>query len=239
MENYLNIANNWVFYLCAGIITLFVLLQAYLFFRHAFKEGNKQGLSKASMFRAFRTGFTTSIIPSIASVVALISMVPVLGLPIPWIRQTIMGSTAYELMSAGIGAKVMGVNNLGGTGYDSKVFATSVWVMTVGSVWAVAIIVFFLKFIKRKYSKVTDKDGNWKSVFMSAAFIGIFSVFIAGPITTGGISLITLLAGGLLMTVFAIIIVKLKQNWLKEYALTFSMLGAMAIAVIANNILFK
>ena len=239
MGDYLQIANNWVFYLCAFIITLFVLLQAYLFFRHAYREGQKRGLSKAAMFKAFRTGFTTSIIPSVASVVALLAMVPVLGLPIPWVRQTIMGSTAYELMAAGIGAKVMGVDNLGGTGYNSQVFATSIWVMTIGSVWAVAIIVFFLKFIKRKYSRVTDRDNNWKSVFISAAFIGIFSVFIAGPVTTGGIPLVTLLAGGVLMAVCALIIVKLRQNWLKEYALTFSMLGAMAVAVIATNIFLK
>lgn len=236
MNDYMNVANNKIFYVCGGIITIFVLFQAWLFFRHAFKEGLKCGLNRAAMYKALRTGFLSSIVPSIASVVALVAMVPVLGLPIPWIRQTIMGSTPYELLAAGIGAKTMGVSSLGGSGYTSAVFSSSIWIMTLGSVWAIVILVFFLKIIKKRYAKMTSKDPQWNGVLINAAFMGVFSVFIAEPVTQGGVPLATLLAGAAIMTVFAVVIVKFKQNWLKEYALTFSMIGAMICSVFITNL---
>lgn len=236
MSNYLNVANNQIFYVCVGVITLFVFLQAYLFFRHAYKEGLKCGLTKAQMLKAFRTGAFSSIIPSFASVVALVAMIPVLGMPIPWERQIIMGSTAYELLAAGIGAKSMGVASLGGEGYNSQIFASSIWVMTVGSIWAVAIILFFLKSIKKNYSKLSDKDSNWGTILTNSSFLGVFCIFIADPVTTGGIPLATLFAGGIFMTIFAVLITKFKLNWFKEYSLTLSMLGAMTCAAFISNL---
>lgn len=71
---------------------------------------------------------------------------------------------------------------------------------------------------------------------INAAFLGVFSIFIAGPITTGGLSLIALIAGGVIMMTLAFLIVKLKLDWLKEFALTLSMVGAMACVVLITQI---
>lgn len=236
MGDYLGIANNWVFYLCGIIVTILVTLQAVLFIRSSYREGLKRGLTREQMLKALRTGAVTGIIPSIASVVALATMVPMLGLPIPWLRQTIMGSTIYELTAAGIGAKAMEVSSLGGDGFTGPVFASAIWIMTLGSVWAVALIVFFLKPLQKKFAGIT-KDPGWKVVLVNAAFFGVFSIFIADPVIIGGLPLITLGAGGVFMVIFAILITKLKINWLKEFALTFSMVGAMACAAIVANII--
>jgi hypothetical protein len=164
-------------------------------------------------------------------------MIPVLGFAVPWIRQTVMGSTPYELTAAGIGAKVMGLSGLGGQNYTSSVFASSIWVMTMGSIWAVLIVVIFLKKLQKKYTTIVSGDSKWKVVLVNAAFLGVFGIFIADPIVSGGLPLITLAAGGVLMTVHAVMIVKFKLNWLKEFALTISMVGAMACAAIFSNIL--
>lgn len=238
MGDYLQIANSKIFYICGIVILLVIGLQAFLFIRMAFKEGSKLGLGKDKMYKALRASMISSIIPSLAIVVALIAMVPVLGIPIPWIRLSVIGSAPYELMAAGIGAKSMGVNGLGGAGYTKEVFANSVWVMCFGSIWSVSLVLFFLKKLKRGYSKVVDKDKNWKTVLTNAAFIGVMSIFIADPVTSGGLPLITLVSGGVIMTVFALLIFKFKINWLKEFAVTFSMIGAMLCAVIFTQILF-
>lgn len=241
MGDYIKIANSNVFYICAIVITLAVLLQAYIFIRISLKEGEKRGLSKKKMYQALRTGAVTSIVPSISTVVALIAMIPVLGLPIPWIRQSIMGSTLYELTAAGVGAKAMGVIKLGGPEYTASVFASSIWIMTLGSFWAVAIVVFFLKKYQSKITTISGGDPAWKNILINAAFFGVFSIFIADPVTsvtTDRLPLTTLIAGGFLMTIFGIIIVKLKQKWLREFALTFSMIGAMVVAALASHLHF-
>jgi hypothetical protein len=109
--------------------------------------------------------------------------------------------------------------------------------MTLGSFWAVAIIVFFLRALQGKYSKITGIDSNWKNTMINAAFLGVFSIFIAEPITTGGLSLIALIAGAVIMMFLAFLIVKLKLDWLKEFALTLSMIGSMACVAMVAQIL--
>lgn len=239
MSNYLEIANSKIFYICGSAIILFIIFQSYLFIRLAFKEGISIGLGKKQMIKAFRVGAVSSILPTIAIIVALITMVPVLGIPIPWVRLSVIGSAPYELMAAGIGAKAMGVNGLGGTGYTSEVFASSVWIMCIGSFWAISIVVFFLKKIKSKYaSNSSNADVGWRTILTNAAFLGVFCIFIADPVVKGGLPLFTLLSGAGIMFFLVIIIVKLKVNWLKEFALTLSMLGAMLLSIAAANFIF-
>lgn len=231
MKHYIQVANNKVFFICGAILISFIILQSLLFINLAYKEGLKAGLSKNKMLKAFRTGAITAIVPTLAIIVALITMVPVLGIPIPWIRLSIIGSAPYELMAAGIGAKAMGVDSLGGAGYTEQVFASSVWIMCVGSIWAIMIVTLFLKKIKTKYSKTVGSDPKWRAILMNAAFLGVFSIFIADPVTKGGLPLVTLLCGAGIMTLFAIFISRFKQNWLKEFALAFSMIGAMMCTI--------
>jgi len=236
MKDYLQIANGKVFFICGAVMILFIVLQSLLFLNLAYKEGKRIGLSKDKMLKAFRTGAISTIVPTVAIIVALITMVPVLGVPIPWIRLSIIGSAPYELMAAGIGAKSMGVDGLGGAGYTKQVFATSVWIMCVGSIWAVTFVAIFLKKIRARYAKSVDTDPKWRTVLVNAAFLGVFSIFIADPITKGGLPLATLLSGAAIMTFFAILIVKFKQQWLKEFALAFSMIGAMACTVLITQL---
>lgn len=79
MNDYLSIANGNIFYICGIIITLLVILQAFLFIGISLREGRRCGLTKEQMFKALRVGAVTSIIPSISAVVALIAMVPEIG----------------------------------------------------------------------------------------------------------------------------------------------------------------
>lgn len=232
MNSYLQFANSRIFFICGAVIIGFIIIQSLLFLNIAYKEGLRIGLSGKKMFRAFRTGAISTIVPTIAVIVALITMVPVLGIPIPWIRLSVIGSAPYELMAAGIGAKSMGIDSLGGAGYTNEVFASSVWIMCIGSVWAVMLVTLFLKKIKARYGMKTDSDPKWRNVLTNAAFLGVFCIFIADPIIKGGMALVTLLSGAVIMTIFAVLIIKLKQAWLREFALALSMIGAMACTVL-------
>lgn len=236
MKDYLQVANSSVFFLCGAVVVGFVILQSLLFMNLAYKEGLKIGLTRGKMLKAFRTGAISTIVPTLAVIVALITMVPVLGIPIPWMRLSVIGSAPYELMAAGIGAKSMGLDGLGGAGYTSQAFASSVWIMCIGSIWSVMLVTIFLKKIKARYSKNSNNDPQWKAVLINAAFLGVFSIFIADPVTKGGIALLTLLSGAAIMTVFALLITRFRQSWLKEFALAFSMIGAMACTILFSNL---
>ena len=121
MKNYLDIANHGYLYLWGGIILLVILIQALLFIRLVWKEGKRIGLSAQRMLQGLRAGMMAAIIPSLSIVIALIAMAGALGIPFPWIRLSVIGSAPYELLAAGIGAKSMGIETLGGEGYTQFV----------------------------------------------------------------------------------------------------------------------
>lgn len=232
MADYLHLANSSVLFIIGAIIILFVLLQAVLFIRLAWKEGLQIGLTRQQMLKGLRSGMISAIVPSIPIVVTLISMVAVLGIPVPWIRLSVIGSGPYELLAAGIGAKSMGVEGLGGVGYTAQVFANSAWVMTIGAMWSSLIVFFFLRKIGKVYQRIEGGDSRWMEIISSSAFFGVVCIFIADPLTKGGLSLITLLSGAALMTICAVLVFKCKMAWLKEFALPVSMIGAMVCAVL-------
>ncbi len=237
MNDYLEIANSSYFYLWGGIILLVIMIQAILFIRLAWKEGKRIGLTNTRMLQGLRAGMVAAIIPSIAIVVALVAMAGSLGIPFPWIRLSVIGSAPYELLAAGIGAKSMGVTELGGKGYTQFVFANSVWVMTIGAMWSGLMVFFFNKTLKKTYKRIEKKDPNWMKIITSAAFFGVICLFLAEPIVKGGLPLVTMISGALLMVICAVLIKKFEIKWLREFAVPISMVGAMASAVIFSRIL--
>jgi hypothetical protein len=239
MKDYLEIANSGYFYLWGIIILLVIAVQAILFIRLGWKEGKRIGLSTGRMVKGLRAGMVSAIIPSIPIVIALIAMSGALGIPFPWIRLSVIGSAPYELLAAGIGAESMGIETLGGIGYNTQVFANSVWVMTIGTMWSGLMVFFFLKTIKKQYQKIEKKDPNWMKVITTAAFFGVICIFLVGKAVTGTIPLLTTFTGAILMTICALLITKLKIHWLKEFALPISMIGAMVGAVLFTQILAK
>ena len=235
--NYLDIANNNFVFIVCGLAILFILSQAVVFLVLAWKRGLVLGMSINTMKNTIKSSAIFSIVPSIPIVLSLMAMVPILGIPFPWLRLSIVGSAPYELISADIGAKSMGVAGLGGEGYTAQVFANSMWVMSIGIIWGLVYCIFFMKKYQKKLKKVKQKDSSWAAILVSALNFGMLSVYIGPPVIEGGLPFITLICGALIMIVITYIIKKLKAEWLSNFSLALSMLGAMACAVIANSIL--
>ncbi|WP_461205839.1 DUF5058 family protein [Clostridium sp. DL1XJH146] len=236
MDNYLDIANSSYIFKIGAVVITFVFVQAIIFFIKAWKEGKKIGLTKEKMMAAVRSSAVFSIVPSLPILIALIAMAPVLGIPFPWIRLSIIGSAPYELMSAEIGAKSMGVSGIGSTEYTAAVFANSMWVMSIGIIWGLLICILFLKKIQGRMNNMKEKDSAWGEIVISALYFGVLSVFIGGPIVSGGVPLYTLLSSALIMVSITYLIKKFDIKWLNSFALSISMVGSMALAILFSNI---
>lgn len=236
MKDYLSVANSPLLFLIAAVVFVFILAQSALFFAVAWREGKKRGMSPSVMLKAVKSSAVISIVPSIPIVISLIAMSAVLGVPFPWIRLSVLGSASYELMAAGMGANIMGISGLGGEGYTGEVFSSSAWIMTLGAISAPIILVFFLKRISRGYKKIQSKDSTWMTALIMAAYMGLISVFIGPAVTGGGIELVTLLSGAVIMLGCTALIKKFDLQWLKDFSLSISMVGAMAVAVAVNGL---
>lgn len=234
--DYLKVANGGLLYFLSAIVIVFVVFQSVVFLKMAWNRGLSIGLSKEKMMEAVKTSAIFAIVPSVPIIIALIAIAPVLGIPFSWMRLSVIGSQSYELIAAGIGASTMGVKNLGDPGYTAQVFSNSMWVMSFGIIWGLVLCIFYLKKYQNKIKGIQKKDSKWAEIMINALFFGMLSVFLGRPITTGGLSLFVLLSSGLVMLLLTWLSKVLKKSWIKDFALSVSMVAGMAFAVLFSQL---
>lgn len=233
---YISIANSALLYVIGGLIVLFVLIQSVLFLRKAWKQGIALRMEKKKLKDTVRASATFSIVPSIPILLGLIAMAPVLGIPFPWIRLSIIGSVSYELIAAGMGAKALVLEGLSDPGFNSVAFANTMWVMTIGIVWGLVFCVFFLKPYQRRLQNVRKRDAAWGEILIMALFFGVIASFVGPFVITSGIKTLTLLSSAVVMLLIGLTIRLTKAKWLTNFALSLSMIAGMALAVLYTNL---
>lgn len=113
--DYLQIANSWPVWLCAGACVAIIVVQAVAFAKLCYKNAPLVGLSKADCSKSFKCGMVTAIGPSLSCFIGAISMITVVGGPLAWMRLSMIGAAPTELTAATTGAAAYGVE-LGGAG---------------------------------------------------------------------------------------------------------------------------
>jgi hypothetical protein len=232
MADYLSIANAPFVYAVCGIVLLFVLLQSVISLRIAWKRGLSIGMDRGRMLAVVRSSAVFSIVPSLPIVISLMAIAPVLGLPFSWLRLSVIGSAPYELIAAGIGAKSMGIGDLGAPGYTAQVFGNSMWVMTLGILGGLVLCIFTLKKYQGRMSHIGRKDGKWAAILVNALFFGMLSVFIGPPAVQGGSKLAVMLFSAIVMLGMTWFAKRIRSRSLEEFAMSLSMLCGMAFAVL-------
>lgn len=237
--DYKEIMNSPVLYFITIALLVMVFVQAFVFLRIGLKRAKEAGIEKSRITKAIRSASIVTIVPSIAVVIALIALSPVLGVPVSWGRLSIIGSLAYELLAADLGAKAVGVD-LGSVAYTSHAFLSSVFVMCIGSGASIFIVVVFYKSFKKRLTKNIAKTtdigtSSWNYIFMGAIMMGVYAQFIVDPLVKGGLSAVALLSSAFIMFLATILIDKFKVKWLSEFALPLSMIGGMVVTYLAST----
>ena len=138
--DYLQIANSWPVWLCAGACVAIIVVQAVAFAKLCYKNAPLVGLSKADCSKSFKCGMVTAIGPSLSCFIGAISMITVVGGPLAWMRLSMIGAAPVELTAATTGAAAYGVE-LGGAGYDIYAMANSWLTMALnGCGWLLVVV---------------------------------------------------------------------------------------------------
>ena len=98
--DYLQIANSWPVWLCAGACVAFIVVQAVAFAKLCYKNAPLVGLSKADCSKSFQCGMVTAIGPSLSCFIGAISMITVVGGPLAWMRLSMIGAAPTVKRSA-------------------------------------------------------------------------------------------------------------------------------------------
>ena len=235
--DYLNIANSNLMFGMVAVVIAVVFIQSVVFFILAWKRGLALGLTKRKMLDAVRSSAIFSVVPSLPILLALVAMVPVLGIPFPWLRLGVIGSAPYELLAANIGAQSMGVQGLGQSGYTAQVFINSMWIMSLGILWSPVIFLLFAKRLQTGMANMKKNDSKWLEILIASLFFGMISVFIGQPVVNGGIQLATILTSAAIMFALTAAVKKFEISWLANFSLSISMIASMALAIFYSRIM--
>lgn len=234
--------NNTLLFVLAGAIILFVIAQSMFFLIRAYRRGIELGISSSQMRKTMVSTAIFTIAPAVSILLGIITLSKFLGLPLPWLRLSVIGAITYELPAATSTANALGVS-LSETILEPKVYSAISWVMTLGIFPGLIWVPLFIKKIQGGLMKIKNKDSKWGDILMTAMFLGMISAFLGMVFAdirsglAGWIPIFVLLCSAVIMAICGILIKKCNLKWLENYALPISMLGAMIFAVIITPVI--
>ncbi|MEF2794239.1 MAG: DUF5058 family protein [Hydrogeniiclostridium sp.] len=228
--------NSGFMYLLGVLVGLFVIAQSVYFLVKAVRRSRELGIAGNVVKRTIASSAVFAILPSVSILLGLITLANTLGLPLPWIRLSVLGAVTYELPAATVALNALG-ESISAPVSGPLAFNTVAWVMTLGCITPLIIIPLFLKKIQGGVHSLRQKDSHWGDLFLTAMFLGMISAFLGMGISDGLLSILTLLTSAAIMAVCGVFVKVKKVKWLENFALPISMLGAMALSILYANLL--
>ena len=90
------IANSWWMYMLGAIVVVFVLVGCVFFIYKSFKDAKKLNMDKKVLKKVIFNSAIFTILPSISILIGVVALSGKLGVPLPWIRLTVIGALHYE-----------------------------------------------------------------------------------------------------------------------------------------------
>ena len=243
----MQIANGLPMWIACGIPVVFVMIQAIFFARGAYSAGKKVGLADEKMKKAMKSSAVTSIGPSIVVLSGMLSLLVTVGGPVGWMRLSMIGSVMFESIAAGLGTSAVGVT-LGTDPMTEEALGMAVWTMILCSIAWVLFATFSANKMDKIEHRLSKGNSGTLTTIASAAIIGVFSAMVASHLSKPFYSMmlkadatamssawhnmLACILGAVIMLILTKIANKNNIGWLKEWALTITILGAMIITAL-------
>lgn len=249
--NILEQLNSAPLYLISAVIIVLVAGFSLFSLIRAYRVGVQMGIDVKKLKMAITSSVTFTILPSISILLGVIALAGTLGIPLPWLRLSVIGALHYETSVADIAAKSTGLSGLAANEMTTTAFTTIALLMTVGIIWGCLFMLFFGKAYSKKLQGKPKTSGkkSFAGEAMTAMFIGLITAYVGsyiaelvqlkdGAIVCTGkyLQLVTIVFSALAMGVFTYFSEKKKMAWLENFSIAGSMLVGMAAAVICGLI---
>ena len=233
--------NSSFLYAVTAVVVAFIAGQSVFFLARAWRRAKAIGISAAALRKTVISSAIYTIAPAVSILLGVIALSRSLGLPIPWLRLSVIGAITYETAAAASATNALGLS-LGSLILDPSAFVTVVWVMTIGIMLSLVLVVLLTRRIETGIANIRSKDEKWSGILTNSLFLGMISAFLGlvftkvGQGLTGWIPVFVMLAAMLLMVACGALMRLLHWKWLSDYALPVSMLGGMALSIPITNL---
>ena len=232
--------NHPLIFVMVGVIIAVVIAQSVFFLVRALRRAKEKGMDMSVIKKTVISSALFTIAPAVSILVGVITLSYSLGIPLPWLRLSVIGSLSYEMIAAERALAAFGLN-FTETITDPQVYVTVVWVMTFGIAVGLILTPLLAKKIQNGMKKIENSDKKWREIFSNAMFLGMISAFLGFVFcdvtnvfkgdTSGLIPVVVFFSSALVMAICGICATKLKQRWLNDYALPISLVCGMAVAI--------
>jgi len=237
--------NSPVLFVIVAIIVSIVMAQSIYFLVMSYRRAKEINMDMDKVKGVIRGAAVFTIVPAIAIVIAVLTLSKDLGLPLPWLRLSVVGSLSYETVAAANAMGAMGLKFGSGTALTASQYVTISLVMTISILFGIWLSPLVSKRILNGVDKLESKDKTWGDLLQNSLFIGMISAFLGfvfcdfGGVFTGdmkGLIPVLVFFVSAIIMIFAGILLKVtKIKSIQDYALPISMLVGMASAIPFSN----
>ena len=233
--------NSPILFVLAGIIIAVVLAQSVYFLIKAWRRGKAIGMAPEKLKRIAVTAAVFTIAPAVAIVICVITLAKDLGVALPWLRLSVVGSLSYETIAASNALSAMGLTFGQVKDMTAQQYITIAWVMTISIMVGIWLVPVIGKKLQNGMISMENRDKKWGEIFSNAMFIGMISAFVGyvfcdfGTVfsgnTSGLIPPLVMAVSAFVMLLCGLAVKVIKKSWISDYALPISLIAGMASAI--------
>lgn len=234
--------NSPILFVLAAIVILFVLAQSVFFLVRAWKQGKKLGMKSEILKKTVSRAAIFTVAPAVSIFIGVVTLATKLGVPLPWLRLSVIGSLPYELTAAQQGATAVGASLSDAAALNPTQYVTIALLMSIGCLLPLILVALITKKIEGGMLKLEKRDKRWGDIFITSLFMGVISAFlgvifcdVVGHGVKGWIPVFVMLISAAAMLLCGLLQKLTKWRWINDYALPFSMIIGMICAVPITN----
>lgn len=232
--------NHPILFAMAGVIILVVLAQSAFFLYRAVRRAKEKGMDMKLIKKTIISAAVFTVAPAVSVLVGVVILSKKLGIALPWLRLSIIGSISYETVAAETTVDQLDLPS-GAAITNASDYVTVLFVMTLGIIIGLLFVPICTKKIQGGLQSMEKKDKRWGEIFNNAMFLGMISAFLGyvfcdvSTVFSGDLSglipVLVMASSAIIMLVCGLISKVGKVRWITDYALPFSLIGGMACAI--------
>lgn len=169
--------NHPLLFLIAGLLIAVVLGQSVFFLVKALRRSKALGMDQAKIRKTMLSAGIFTIAPAVAIVISVMVLSKTLGLPLPWLRLSVVGSMSYETVAATNALSAMG-QTLGSSNLTAQQFVNVLIVMTISIMLGIWLVPLIGKKLQTGMQSLSNRDAKWADIFQNSLFIGMIAAFL-------------------------------------------------------------
>lgn len=172
--------NHPILFVLVGIVIAVVLAQSVYFLVKAYMRAKEKGMDMSKIHKTILTAAIFTIAPAVSIVITVLVLSNSLGIALPWLRLSVVGSLSYETVAAAGAASGMNttLNELAGGNMTAEAYVTIALVMTISIMVGIWLVPVVAKKMQKGMVSFEAKDKKWSDILQSSLFIGMISAFV-------------------------------------------------------------